>query len=155
VEALLGSPEGAEALDPGWVFLPPALPAEALSELINRLAGSPAEWSPLLAREAPEGLSFVPVALGFPVTVPDLASRLEGGEGGEAALSYRKSLSLLSRVRHDVNNALTVALAEAQLTLLDLDEESDAAKSLRTVEGQIQRVRGLVAELSAIRAPRR
>jgi signal transduction histidine kinase len=156
LEELLGAAGGgAGTRVPGWVLLPPDLDPTILVDLTTRLALLGGDWAPLLLLEGADGLTALPLAAGLPVTLTELAGRLEAGEGGAAGLSYRRALGLLSKVRHDINNALTVALAEAQLVLLDLDAESDMASSLRVVEGQIQRIRHLVSELSAIRAPRR
>lgn len=155
VEELLGAAGEEGRRPPGWILLPPALDPSTMVELLGRLAGAGEVWSPLLLVEAESGPTILPLSIAYALTLEELGDRLEAGEGGAAALSFRRALDLLSRVRHEINNALTVALAEAQLVLLDLDSESETASAIHIVEGQIQRIRDLVTELGAVRAPRR
>jgi len=154
VDELLGTNEGAPGRTPGWVFLPPGLDPATSLDLLTRFAGRDDEWSPVLVVERGDQTSLLPLHAGFALRADEFAGSPDDGMSGGAALSFRSALVLLSRVRHDINNALTVALAEVQLVLLDLDSKSEAAASLRVVESQVERIRDLVRDLSAIRAPR-
>jgi len=84
--------------------------------------------------------------------VETLQGRLREEDSRASLLSLRLLVAELARVRHDLNNPLTAALAEVQLLLMDQPGDSEEAESLRVVEAQLKRIRDLVAKLSAYRA---
>lgn len=140
---------------PGWVLLSPELPGDAVLELLKRLGRTKGPWSPLLLLEGgpdEEGdHHLLPLSPGIPVAVRQVGQELEEGSSRAALLSLRLFVADLSRIRHDVNNPLTAALAEVQLLLMDQPGGTEEAESLRVVEAQLKRIRDLVAQLSAFR----
>ncbi len=144
-----------DAAEPGWILVPARAGAGPVTALLERLGGMPGVWSPLLVVEQGEEVSVLPISPGFRSDLDEVRGRLEREDAADAVLSFRKALPVLSRVRHDINNALTAAFAEVQLLLLDIAPGSEEERSLRSVETQLRRVRDLVAELSPIRPPGR
>lgn len=140
---------------PGWVLFSESAPAELLIAAVTRLGQEEGGWAPLLVRDGPEGPSFTPLILGYSERLDDATPRLRGEEDNSGLLSFRALLQDLSRIRHDINNPLTAAFAEVQLLLMDLEPGSETAEALAIVEGQLFRIRDLVAELTAFRAPSR
>lgn len=150
VDAVLNGAEVA----PGWVFLPPDVPAEELGRLLVGLGGRDGSWSPVALREHEGELRFVPLSPGFLRPMEELVAGVTTGGPDAAFFSFRYALGILSKIRHDVNNPLTAALAETQLMLMDVEEGTEESQSLRTVEEQLHRIRDLVALLNALRPPR-
>jgi signal transduction histidine kinase len=163
---------------PGWVILSPDLPAPVVIRLLRRMGRTPGPWSPLLLLGNPEKaedpgdpedpgnmrvpgnpetgeaageLRLLPLSPGTSVTVETLQDRLREEDSRASLLSLRLLVAELARIRHDVNNPLTAALAEVQLLLMDQPGDSEEAESLRVVEAQLKRIRDLVAKLSAYR----
>jgi signal transduction histidine kinase len=160
---------------PGWVILSPDLPDPVIIGLLRRMGRTPGPWSPLLLLENPENperaedpgdsedpgnpetgeadgeLRLLPLSPGTSVTVETLQDRLREEDSRASLLSLRLLVAELARIRHDVNNPLTAALAEVQLLLMDQPGDSEEAESLRVVEAQLKRIRDLVAKLSAYR----
>jgi len=140
--------------EPGWILVPARAGAAVVTSLLERLGGMPGAWSPLLLVDEPEGgLSVLPISPGFRTDLDEVRGRIERSDAADAMLSFRKTLPVLSRVRHDINNALTSAFAEVQLLLMDMPSDGEEAVALRTVETQLRRVRDLIAELTPIRSP--
>lgn len=161
-EAIPAFPEPSR--DAGWILIAEDVQPRLIVDLLGRLARSFDPWSPLLVRRSPTGLEpggkatdgveLIPLSPGWPVAPDEARERIE--EGGSAAgyLSFRLAMEDLSRVRHDINNPLTAALAEVQLSLLDVEPGSEFETSLRVVEDQIRRIRDLVKSLTRYRTPR-
>ena len=61
-------------------------------------------------------------------------------------------VALVARARHDLNNFLTAAMAETQLALMDVADPG-LREGLEAVEEQLRRIRDLVKEMRAVRAP--
>jgi len=140
--------------EPGWILVPARAGAAVVTSLLERLCGMPGAWSPLLlVDERDGGLSVLPISPGFRTDLDEVRGRIERSDYTDAVLSFRKTIPALSRVRHDINNALTSAFAEVQLLLMDMPPDGEEAAALRTVETQLRRVRDLVAELTPIRSP--
>ena len=59
----------------------------------------------------------------------------------------------VARIRHDLNNPLTSALAEVQLLLFDANDE-ELRESLEVNQNQLRRMRDLIASTSHMRPPR-
>lgn len=141
------APDGAPAPLPdgdGWLLVGPAVPAATLGTLVRDAAAHAGRWNLLLVD--PSGPSLVPVSAGAPVPPDFVSARLEDAPG---VFSLRHALDDLARIRHDLNNPLTAALAETQLLRMDQDDEA-----LATIEVQLQRLRDLIAELAQWRVPR-
>ncbi|MEX0935737.1 MAG: histidine kinase dimerization/phospho-acceptor domain-containing protein [Gemmatimonadota bacterium] len=153
VDDLLGETGDGSGVEPGWVLVPGELEPSVTLDLFLRLAGRSGDWSVLLMDRAPGSLEIVPVSPGFRTDLISAASRLDEGGAGLGLLSFRHSLTELARIRHDINNPLTAALAEAQLVLMDVEPGTETAASLQAVEEQLRRIRDLVAQLTALRVP--
>lgn len=139
----------------GWLLLPPDTPAVLLGDLLVELSGVGDPWGVLRANEVGEGFEFVPLSAGYPVSLEEGTARV-GSEGLESGyLSLRHVLADLSRLRHDANNALTSALAEAQFMRMDSEEGSELREGLTLVEQQLKRLRDLVGELAGLRVSSR
>jgi signal transduction histidine kinase len=133
--------------------VPPGVDGSTLLALLLRLATEPGEWAPLLVTDEGGALSVVPVSPGFRLGVSDAAARM-GGSGSEPAqLSVRMAARTAAKLRHDINNPLTAALAEIQLLLMDVEPGSELGETLRAVEAQLRRIGELVAQLSFFRVP--
>lgn len=61
-------------------------------------------------------------------------------------------LTRVARARHDLNNPLTSAMAEAQLALMEAQDPA-IREGLEVIEEQLRRIRDLIAALKAVRAP--
>lgn len=157
-------PEGTRILDaaeldgfptdddtPGFVFLGPEAGAAAVRALLNRLGERPGPWSPVMVGE---GGRAVPMSPGFGQPLADLVKKAQGEDSQAGSVSFRIALKDLSRIRHDINNPLTAALAEVQLALMDLEPGSDSAEGMEVVERQLRRIRDLAADLVAYRVDR-
>jgi signal transduction histidine kinase len=154
---------------PGWVILSPDLSDPTVIGLLQRMGRTPGPWSPLLLLGEPEELEdpkavgslepgevgaelrLLPLSPGTSVTMESLQGRLQEEDSRASLLSLRLLVAELARIRHDVNNPLTAALAEVQLLLMDQPGASEETESLRVVEAQLKRIRDLVAKLSAYR----
>ena len=141
-------------LEPGWVFLPPEVPAEELASLLEGLGKRQGGWSPVVLKEYGGELRALSISPGFARPVSEVVGRVQAGGPDASLISFRYALGILSRIRHDVNNPLTAALAETQLLLMDHDPESETGRSLKVVEEQLHRIRDLIALLNALRPPR-
>ena len=60
----------------------------------------------------------------------------------------------VARARHDLNNPLTSALAEVQPLLFD-EQDEEARESLEVIQGQLRRMRALIAATSYLRPARK
>jgi hypothetical protein len=153
VSDLLGEEGGAagEARIPGWVILSHGTEPSTIARLLVRLAEAEGEWIVLLLVGEGDEPDVIPLSTGVRIPLAAVAARIVGREAGGGAFSLRRVLRELARIRHDINNALTTAFAEAHLLRLDAPEGSESAESLRELEAQLRRIRDLVGELSAIR----
>ena len=119
---------------------------------MGRTAGP---WSPLLFLENPEGGNgeprLLPLSPGVLVSAGTFQRRLKEEDSGASLLSLRLLHVELARIRHDVNNPLTTALAEVQLLLMDRPQASEEVESLKVVEAQLKRIRDMVAQLPTYR----
>lgn len=137
--------------DGGWLLLPAGVPPEILGRLLLSLAEAPGAWTVLQLQEEGDEVRLVPFSPGYPEAPSRAAERLrEGGLDG-AYLGHRHVLLDLSRLRHDANNVLTSALAEAQFMRMDAAEGTELHEGLTLIERQLKRLRDLVGELGALR----
>ena len=144
-----------EDCTPGLLLLPiELLPADqVLAALaISGSDHSESPWMPVFVEGSADSEPCMrPVSLGWLTPGAEIA-RWAAGADDAAVLELRYLLAWLSRARHDINNFLTVAMAETQLALMDVADPSMRA-GLESVEEQIRRIRDLVAELRVLRPP--
>ncbi len=153
-EQFLGQ-EGAAEPGPGLVLAAPWAPAESILGMLELVSRTSGEWSFLWIRGTgpdPEVLSF---PIGYIEPLTRVVERWDSPGLGPGLISFRLALSHLSRIRHDINNPLTAALAETQLLLLDAEPGSESEVSLKVVEEQLRRIRDLAAEMTPLRVPAR
>lgn len=82
-----------------------------------------------------------------------LAFARDPDDAPEAVLELQQVLSAVSRVRHDLNNPLTSALAEVQLLLMDA-EDGEMREALEVVQAQLRRIRDLIAATGHLKPTR-
>ncbi len=126
----------------GWIVVGTALPDGALGALARQAAVHPGDWNLFLVADG----ALVPLPVGPRLPASWVSARL--AEAPEV-FSVEATARALSRIRHDLNNPLTAALAETQLLRLDSEEEG-----LGVIEEQLRRLRDLILELGAWRLPR-
>lgn len=100
---------------------------------------------------AGEGIRVRPFSPGYEEPLDRFMARWTGERGG-VPLELRGVLDRVRRVRHDINNPLTAALAEIQLLLMD-ETEGETRESLEVVQEQLRRIRDRVHELAVLRPP--
>lgn len=137
---------------PGWVFIGADVSPDVALALLRRLGRLKGPWSPVLVGE--DGTTALPLSPGHEAPLEDAARRTAGTVSEAGAISFRVAHADLSRIRHDINNPLTAALAEVQLALMDHPPGSETAQGLNVVERQIRRIRDLAGDLSAYRTHR-
>lgn len=137
---------------PGWVFIGADVDPEVVLGLLRRLGQRPGAWSPVLV--AADGTTALPLSPAHEAPLDEVAARTDGPPSQVGAVSFRVAHEDLSRIRHDINNPLTAALAEVQLALMDHEPGSETAEGLQVVENQLRRIRDLAADLVAYRVNR-
>ncbi len=147
----------------GWIVLSSGTTPEVLGEVIAAVAGTRDPWA--LLRLDPAGgdqddgsgpqVQVLPISPGYPEALDRVAKRLAAEGMDPGYLSHRRVLLDLSRVRHDVNNALTSALAETQFMQMDNEPGTELAEGLALVEDQLRKIRDLMAELTVLRVSSR
>jgi signal transduction histidine kinase len=145
-------PEALVARLPGVVLLDASgVDAEELVAAADALRGP--EWV-LAVVDGGEPPSIRTVSSGTPCDLGDVSRHVDGvSEGAAALLELHGVLAEISRVRHDINNPLTSALAETQILLLDVPE-GELRDSLDTIQTQLRRIRDLVAATRHLRPQR-
>ena len=90
-----------------------------------------------------------------PATSLDQMPRLaaDPSEARDVLIDLRRALVEIARVRHDVNNPLTAALAEVQLLLFDIEDE-ESRESLTITQNQLRRIRDMMASTTHLRPVR-
>jgi hypothetical protein len=126
----------------GWIVVAHDASPGTLHAVVHGVAGHAGRWTIFLA----DGATMVPLSPGYPVPAEFVGSRIGTAPG---AFSLRHASAELARIRHDLNNPLTAAMAETQLLRMDSDDEA-----LGVIEAQLRRLRDLIAELSQWRLPR-
>ncbi len=126
----------------GWILLPHDADPALLHALVHATVSHPGRWTLLLVN----GSKLVPLSPGMPVAANFVAERLETAP---AVFSLRHAADDIARIRHDLNNPLTAAMAETQLLRMDADQEA-----LEVIETQLRRLRDLIAGLAQWRLPR-
>lgn len=142
-------------VDPGVVLVDPGeVGVDELLAVADRLYEAAPGWRFAAVRDD-DPVRVQGLSLGHPAELPELAERLGRDEADPGALlELRLLLREVATARHDINNPLTSALAEAQLLLLDV-EEGEVREGLEVIQTQLRRIRDLVADTGHIRPPRR
>lgn len=131
----------------GWILLAETVDPEVLAGYVRATARHPRRWSLFLVLEGGGELPrLAALSVGDPVPADFVAERLAQSP---AVFSLRHATHEIARIRHDLNNPLTAAMAETQLLRMDLDDEG-----LAVIETQLRRLRDLIAELGRWRLPR-
>ncbi len=141
-------------VEAGWILLHPDLDSRHLMVLAEAMGDTREPWTLLLPVGGEGGFRLLSLSPGYTEGVERIVERLSAPGLGPALLSFRLTLGALARIRHDINNPLTAALAEAQLLLMDAQPGTEMEESLRVVEDQLRRIRDMVAELTPLRIPR-
>ncbi|HSW30457.1 MAG TPA: histidine kinase dimerization/phospho-acceptor domain-containing protein [Longimicrobiales bacterium] len=122
--------------------------------LVDERGPDPLAWAPILpagggwtlcavAGAGDRDVTVRTVSLGAPGSLHELAEAVRGGHAHGCLLDLHAVLSEVSRMRHDLNNPLTSALAEVQLLLLDGGGGPDE-ESLRVIQDQLRRLRDML-----------
>lgn len=143
--------ERARTLSPTLVVAGSPLADGSVHELLAELAGPPVEARAIAVTWPGDDGVLRGIGIRRAEPLARLVDRaLNPGEGeGPDPQEVRE---LVARVRHDINNPLTSALAETQLLLMD-HPGGEIAESLEQVQEQLRRIRDLTAELSTIPRP--
>jgi hypothetical protein len=147
------TPEGIPPALPeggGWILVPARFASSLSLRLLLEFDSNPDPWAFLVIE--PDGEARVlSVSPGFSEPVEVAEERLSGSTVDGGFLNHRGALLALSRIRHDVNNALTSAMAETQFMRMDAEAGTELSEGLELVENQLRRIRDLVGELSGLR----
>ena len=135
----------------GVLLLHTGLPDAQLIGALRDAATLPGPWlAVLLDMSGPEPIA-TPISLGWPTSAAEIARWADAAPDANV-LELRHVLARIARARHDVNNPLTSAMAEAQLALADATEP-EIRTGLAVIEEQLKRIRDLIASLKVFRAP--
>ena len=103
------------------------------------------DWVPVLVDPSAEGMLGIPLAAGYQYPLEEIG-RLCRGEG-EGYLGIHQVIDRVRSARHDINNPLAAALAEAQLLLMDATDQ-ETRRALDAIQSQLRRVASLVGSLT-------
>jgi signal transduction histidine kinase len=110
-------------------------------------------WIPALVTTDGDGFEAVTLGPGYRHPLEELA-RLSAGVEGAFLLALPDVLERVRVARHDINNPLAAAMAEAQLLRMDAEGE-ELIEALDAIQAQLRRIRDLVSSLHALRPPSR
>lgn len=146
---------GEETGTPGVVLVEPdQLPLGELLAVADRAYRSGPGWRFVLVRRG-DPVELQVLSLGHPEALPYVADGIGPDDLRPGTLmELRELLHEVAKARHDINNPLTSALAEAQLLLMDVEEEGEVRDGLEVIQTQLRRIRDLVAATGHIRPPR-
>ena len=141
-------------MEPGLVLVDRDSADETqLLTLADRVAAAGAPWV-LAVIEGEEEPTVRTLGFGIPNSSEEVASfAREPKQNPGVLMELQRILADVARVRHDLNNPLTSALAEVQLMLFDASDE-ELRESLEVIQTQLRRMRDLVASTSHMRPPR-
>ncbi len=150
--------EGGTSLTPGLVLADVAsVPLPEIVDLLRKVSASPHGWMVALL-EHDSGEDRVRVLSLAPATT--LQEAIQAARDPSASpgtlLELQRVLTEVARVRHDLNNPLTSALAEVQLALMDVEgpDQAEMRESLEAVQAQLRRIRDLLASTRHLRPTR-
>ena len=134
-----------EEKEPGVILIDRASTSEqdalALAERVSR--AGPGWVLAMLA--ANDEKSARTVSLGAPHSVEEVAGwAASESESSHVLMDLDGVLADVARLRHDLNNPLTSALAEVQLLLFDV-EDAEVRESLEVAQTQLRRMRDMIA----------
>lgn len=141
-------------LEPGIVLVDRDSVGETqLLSVADLVAAAGAPWL-LAVIEGQEEPTVRTLGFGLPHSGEEVASfAREPKENPGVLMELQRALVEVAKIRHDLNNPLTSALAEVQLLLFDATDE-ELRESLEVTQTQLRRMRDLVASTSHMRPPR-
>jgi signal transduction histidine kinase len=141
-------------LEPGIVLVDRDSVDEAqLLRLTGLVAAAGAPWL-LAVIEGQDDPTVRTLGFGLPNSSEEVASfSREAADNPGVLMDLQRALVEVAKVRHDLNNPLTAALAEVQLLLFDATDE-ELRESLEVIQSQLRRMRDLVTSTSHLRPPR-
>lgn len=142
------------AREPGVLLLDPSVSSDDVLALAVRAAAAGPQWCVALIRDAGDGTtSAQTVSVGLVDTLDHVAAFVSDPTAhADRLLELRRVLSDAGRLRHDVNNALTVALAETQILLLD-PHEDEVREALEMIQAQLRRIGEMTTSTGHLRLP--
>jgi signal transduction histidine kinase len=154
----IGSVEDFRALDgnePGLLLMDrETVSADDQLDLAESLAEDGPGWIVAMVSDA-EAPLIRTISVGKPHTPEEVAARVSAPDDAHGVLLELEGvLSEIARVRHDLNNPLTSALAEVQLLLFDVTDEEER-ESLEVMQEQLRRMRDMIASTKHLRPRRR
>jgi len=143
------------ARDPGVVLLDASVSAADALALAIRAAAAGPEWCVALIREAGDStVCAQTISMGLVDSLDEVAAfGHDPTAHPERLLELRRVLNDAGRLRHDVNNALTAALAETQILLMD-PHEDEVREALEVIQAQLRRIGEMTASARHLRLPR-
>ncbi len=146
--ALVGNEPGLLLVDRGTAS------ADDLLDLAESLPDAGSGWIVAMVSDG-EPPKIRTVSVGRPHRPEEVAARVCEPDGSHGVLLELEGvLSEIARVRHDLNNPLTSALAEVQLLLFDVTDEEER-ESLEVMQDQLRRMRDMIASTKHLRPRRR
>ena len=118
-----------------------------LVAVAEAIARAPAGWR-LAVTDAGPNSAVRSLAFGPNVSVADACASNRAADRTGAELT--SVLSQVSRMRHDLNNYLTSALAEIQLLLMDVTSD-DLKESYEVIQEQLREIRRAIAATTHLR----
>jgi len=143
-----------KGLTPGLVLADPeTVTADQLLSVLRPLTTAAFGWIvALVGDDEPPSVRILSLAPGVSVERVVAFAR-DRDDAPESLLELQQVLGAVSRVRHDLNNPLTSALAEVQLMLMDAGE-GDMREALEVVQAQLRRIRDLIASTGYLKPTR-
>jgi signal transduction histidine kinase len=143
--ALQSRPPGVLLVDPGEM---------TATQLLDVVGSLPADRWTVAAVTTEDPPRVRTVSLGARDSVEDVRRHAADPSAAPGCLLVlERALTEMSRVRHDVNNPLTAAMAEVQLLLMEAPD-GEERDSLEAILQQLRRIRDMVGATRHLR-PRR
>ncbi len=147
--------EGWTSLPPGLVLVDPqSLPPAEILEILRPVSAADHGWRIALVAHGLDGGTVRVLSLSPEASLEEALAAAGDPEASPGTLlELQGVLSEVARVRHDLNNPLTSALAEVQLALMDTEgpEHTAIRESLEAVQTQLRRIRDLIASTGHLR----
>lgn len=152
----------ADSFRADWTSLPPGLvlvdaasvTPEEILESVRPVSAAAYGWVVALVDRADDACTVRVLSMSPSSSLEEaLEAARDPGSSPAALLELQRVLAEVARVRHDLNNPLTSALAEVQLALMDTEgpEHAEMRESLEAVQSQLRRIRDLIASTRHLR----
>lgn len=156
------SPLDATSFREAWTSLPPGLvlvdpssvPPAQILEVLRPVSAAHHGWMIGLVGRGADGPTVRVLSLSPEASLDEaLGAARDPAASPGTLLELQGVLAQVARVRHDLNNPLTSALAEVQLALMDTEgpEHTEIRESLETIQAQLRRIRDLIASSGHLR----